>query len=196
MSNTIQKQKPARTCTKIYADYKSFKPYLVNDFNNRCGYCDSHDKFFGGLKNFQIDHFKPHSISTFASLKHEYENLVYSCQSCNRAKSNKWEDVDGFIDPCDERYDDFISRASNGKIKYNNTLQGEYIYSNLNLFLIRHELLWSIERLEEQRKIINKLLDEEVYMEDSIETKLLKQFRQVQNGIIKYSNSLYIEIST
>ena len=34
MSNTIQKQKPARTCTKIYADYKSFKPYLVNDFNS------------------------------------------------------------------------------------------------------------------------------------------------------------------
>ena len=50
--------------------------------------------------------------------------------------------------------------------------------------------------IEEQREIINKLLDEEVYMEDSIETKLLKQFRQVQNGIIKYSNSLYIEIST
>lgn len=196
MPNKIQKQKPSRSCAKVYADYKSFKPYLVVDFNNRCGYCDSHDKFFGGLKNFQIDHFKPHSISAFASLKHEYKNLVYSCQSCNRAKSNKWKDSDGFIDPCDENYGNFILRDSTGKIKYNGTAQGKFIYSNLNLFLRRHELLWSIERLEEQREIINKLLDEGIYTDDSIETKLLKQFRQVQNEIIKYSNSFYIEIST
>ncbi|MBE0497039.1 MAG: HNH endonuclease [Campylobacterales bacterium] len=196
MPNKIHKQKPARTCAKTYSDYKSFKQYLVKDFNNRCGYCDSHDKFFGGFKNFQIDHFKPHSIAVFASLKHDYSNLVYSCQSCNRAKSNKWEDSHGFIDPCAEKYDEFISRDSNGRIKHNNTLHGEYIYSNLNLFLRRHELLWSIERLEEQREQINKLLDEKVYNDESVESKLLKKFRAVQNEITKYSNSLYIEIST
>lgn len=192
MPNKIHKQKPARTCNKTYSNYKSFKSYLVEDFNNRCGYCDSHDKFFGGLKNFQIDHFKPHSIAVFASLKHEYSNLVYSCQSCNRAKSNKWEDVDGFIDPCDEEYDNFISRDNNGKIKYNDTEQGKFIYSNLNLFLRRHEFLWLIEKLENQKNQIRELRKN---TSDENALSLLLEFEKVQQAIDKYTNLLYIEQS-
>lgn len=193
MPNKIQKQKPARTCSKIYSDYKSFKPYLAKDFNNRCGYCDSHDKFFGGLKNFQIDHFKPHSISIFAQLKQEYTNLVYSCQSCNRAKSNKWKDVNGFIDPCDEEYDNCISRDYNGKIKHNNTEQGKYIYCNLNLFLRRHEFLWLIEKLENQKNEISALVEN---ISDTGILELLLEFRRIQNAIDKYTKLLYIELSS
>lgn len=193
MPNKIQKQKPVRSCTKTYADYKSFKPYLVKDFNNRCGYCDSHDKFFGGLKNFQIDHFKPHSIPAFMSLKHEYNNLVYSCQSCNRAKSNKWENTEGFIDPCDATYEIFISRDSNGKVKHNNTKQGEYIYSNLNLFLRRHEFLWLIEKLENQKIEIKELREKPL---ESDTLTLLLEFEKIQNAIDKYTNLLYIELSS
>lgn len=193
MPNKIQKQKPVRSCTKTYADYKNFKPYLVKDFNNRCGYCDSHDKFFGGLKNFQIDHFKPHSIPAFTSLKHEYNNLVYSCQSCNRAKSNKWENTEGFIDPCDVTYETFISRDSNGKVKHNNTKQGEYIYSNLNLFLRRHEFLWLIEKLENQKIEIKELREKPL---ESDTLTLLLEFEKIQNAIDKYTNLLYIELSS
>ncbi|HAF29961.1 MAG TPA: hypothetical protein DCG75_13045 [Bacteroidales bacterium] len=195
MPHKIQKLKPSRTCAKTYADYKSFKSYIVKDFNNRCGYCDSHDKFFGGYKNFQIDHFKPHSIPAFTSLKHDYLNLVYSCQSCNRAKSNKWESVNGFIDPCETTYDDVVFRNDNGKIEHNGTDQGDFIYTNLNLFLQRHELLWSVEKLEEQREEINRLLDENIFNDESHEVELLKEFRSVQNEIIKYTSSLYVEIS-
>lgn len=193
MPNKIQKQKPVRSCTKTYADYKNFKPYLVKDFNNRCGYCDSHDKFFGGLKNFQIDHFKPHSIPAFMPLKHEYNNLVYSCQSCNRAKSNKWENTEGFIDPCDAIYETFISRDSNGKVKHNNTKQGEYIYSNLNLFLRRHEFLWLIEKLENQKNEIKELREKPL---ESDTLTLLLEFEKIQNAIDKYTNLLYIELSS
>jgi hypothetical protein len=193
MSNKIQKLKPVRTCIKVYTDYKRFKSDLVSDFNNRCGYCDSHDKFFGGLKNFQIDHFKPHSIPAFLSLKHEYTNLIYSCQSCNRAKSNKWEEIEGFIDPCDDKYADFLFRDDKGKIIHNNTNQGKYIYSNLNLFLRRHEFLWLIEKLENQKNEINRLI--EITSDTSI-LKLLHEFRVVQNAIDKYTNSFYKEISS
>ena len=192
MSNKIQKQKPARTVSKTYSDYKSFKPYLAEDFNNRCGYCDSHDKFFGGLKNFQIDHFKPHSILVFLPLKHKYHNLVYSCQSCNRAKSNKWKNTAGFIDPCDVNYDAFIYRDTNGKIKHNNTSQGEYIYSNLNLFLRRHEFLWLIEKLENHKSQIRELR-ENTSNENTL--RLLLEFEKVQNAIDKYTKLLYIELS-
>ncbi|MCT7567824.1 HNH endonuclease [Aliarcobacter butzleri] len=194
MSNKIQKQKPIRTCKKTYTDYKSFKPYIVTDFNNRCGYCDSHDKFFGGLKNFQIDHFKPHSIPAFLSLKHEYKNLIYSCQSCNRAKSNKWKDTEGFIDPCDIDYDTFIFRDTNGKIKHNETTQGEYIHSNLNLFLKRHEFLWIIEKLENQKNEIKELRNSTPEI-DSNTLILLLEFEKVQSAIDKYSNLLYVELS-
>lgn len=195
MSQKIQKLKPSRTCAKTYADYKSFKPYITQDFNHRCGYCDSHDRFFGSDKNFQIDHFKPHSIPSFTLLKHDYSNLIYSCQSCNRAKSNKWKDVNGFIDPCETAYDDVVFRSDKGKIEHNGTEQGRYIHINLNFFLQRHELLWSVEKLEEQRIEINKLLDGNVYKDESIEFKLLKEFRMVQNEITKYTNLLYVEIS-
>lgn len=195
MSNKIQRQKPVRTCSKSYADYKSFKPYLVLDFNNRCGYCDSHDKFFGGLKNFQIDHFKPHSIPLFLSLKHTYENLIYSCQSCNRAKSNKWKNDDGFIDPCDVDYATYISRDNYGKIKHNNTERGKYIYLNLNLFLKRHEFLWVIEKLETQKDEIRELR-KEISSEDVNTLTLILEFERVQNAIDKYTKLLYEEIST
>ncbi len=194
MPNKIQKQKPIRTCKETYADYKSFKPYIVKDFNNRCGYCDSHDKFFGGLKNFQIDHFKPHSIPAFLPLKHEYENLIYSCQSCNRAKSNKWKDTEGFLDPCDINYDTFIFRDTNGKIKHNETTQGEYIHSNLNLFLKRHEFLWIIEKLENQKNEIKELRNSTPEIDNNTLTLLL-EFEKVQSAIDKYSNLLYVELS-
>lgn len=194
MPHKIQRQKPVRVCSKSYTDYRRFKPYIAVDFNNRCGYCDSHDRFFGGNKNFQIDHFRPHSLPAFASLKHEYSNLVYSCQSCNNAKSNKWNDIDGFIDPCDSAYDNTIFRDDNGKIKHNGTTQGEYIYTNLNFFLQRHELLWCIERLEEQQGLINDILQNNAYKNDNIELKLLREFHNIHSKIKTYMASLYKEI--
>lgn len=196
MSHKVQRQKPIRTCSKTYADYKSYKPHIAMDFNNRCGYCDTHDRFFGGKKNFQIDHFKPHSIAAFASLKHEYSNLVYSCQSCNNAKSNKWSAIDGFIDPCDPIYDNVISRDDSGKIKHNGTTQGEYIHTNLNFFLQRHELLWCIERLEEQRDIIDATLKNNTYANNYVELKLLREFHAIHRKIKTYMASLYKEISS
>ena len=38
---------------------QSYKKYLIDDFNQRCGYCDAQDYLMGGWRNFHIDHFKP-----------------------------------------------------------------------------------------------------------------------------------------
>lgn len=151
MTSTVQKTKPIRTCTYTYRRYTSFKPYIREDFNKRCGYCDDLDIYNGGSRGYQIDHFKPHSIARFLALKEEYSNLVYSCPFCNRAKSNKWEDNNGFIDPCDAEYDNHLERNSRGQIKAK-TGQGRYIYKNLNLHLKRHELLWMIEKIIQQKE--------------------------------------------
>ena len=182
--NSIHKVKPQRTCTRQEGDYKKFKKYLRSDFNQRCGYCDDWDYYYGGKRIYHIDHFKPHSISKFLPLKHEYSNLVYSCPFCNIAKSNKWQDINGFIDPCDKEYDNHIKRDNSGKIIYISS-QGEYIWKNLKLYLRRHELLWILDKLENQKDKLNDLIDN-LGEKHPQEVEILREFRQVQKTIDKY----------
>ena len=192
MVSKVQRQKPKRKCTKTYASYTLFKPYIREDFNKRCGYCDDLDIYHGGVRGYQIDHFRPHSISKFTHLKEEYSNLIYSCSFCNRAKSNKWKDKEGFIDPCDEEYDNHLERNNRGQIKCKSE-QGRYIHTNLNLYLKRHELLWIIEELEEQSIEINSYLDSLGEGHD-LELKILREFRNIQNKIKEYTNLFRNEI--
>ena len=46
------------------------------------------------------------------------ENLVYCCFYCNNAKSNKWKNNNGFIDPCTNEYNLHLCRNSRGQIKH------------------------------------------------------------------------------
>lgn len=188
----IQQQKPNRTCAKTYANYTSFKPYIREDFNKRCGYCDDLDLFHGGVRGYQIDHFKPHSIKRFSTLKEEYSNLVYSCPFCNRAKSNKWEDTQGFLDPCESEFDNHLARNTKGRL-ISKTEQGKYIHTNLNFYLKRHELLWMIEKLQKQSI---KIDSEIVRLGEGHEKELiiLREFKKIQNEINKYTNLFYAEI--
>ena len=192
MDSNIQKIKPVRTCTKTYASYTSFKPYIREDFNKRCGYCDDLDVYHGGSRGYQIDHFKPHSIARFSALKEEYSNLVYSCPFCNRAKSNKWEDTDGFIDPCDEEYDEHLKRNDRGQI-IATTNRGQYIHKNLNFHLKRHELLWMIEKIIQQKE---KLL---VYKKSlnpshSKYIEIIEKYIECDEKLIDYTNLFHGEL--
>jgi hypothetical protein len=190
--SSVREKKPSRTCSKTYASYTSFKSYLRDDFNKRCGYCDDLDIYHGGVRGYQIDHFKPHSIEAFKHLKEDYSNLVYSCPFCNRAKSNKWQDEDGFIDPCEDEYDEHLARDSRGQIVAK-TSRGQYIHKNLNLHLKRHELLWMIDKLEEQSKEIDKYLN--ILGEGhELELKILREFRKIQIKIKEYTNLFHGEI--
>lgn len=189
----VQQIKPDRTCIKIYASYTSFKPFIREDFNNRCGYCDDLDLFHGGVRGYQIDHFKPHSIEKFEELKQEYSNLIYSCPFCNRAKSNKWEDEDGFIDPCCDEYSNHISRNDKGQIQYDTTPQGKYIYENLNLYLPRHELLWMIEKLQKQKLSLKKHL-KTLGDEHSNYKSIIIKFIEIDDKLYEYNNLFQAEI--
>ncbi len=181
MSN-VQKQKPSRTCIKSYSDYRSFRPYLKNDFNQRCGYCDDPDTHYGQEIAYHIDHFKPKS--KFSSLKADYHNLVYSCPYCNNAKSNEWKDVDGFIDPCKDEYDTHLERDNKGKIIFK-TPRGEYVVINLKLYLRRHSLIWTLGVLEKQKQQLK-----EIQTNNPNELDISKQFMFIQNKIDDYINNL------
>lgn len=187
----IYETKPNRTYTgREYTRYREYKIFLRDDFNKRCGYCDGLDLYAGGKRGFQIDHFKPKKL--FPDLETKYENLVYSCSFCNRAKWDKWEDSNGFVDPCNDLYSMCLSRNAKGQIEYSNN-QGEYIYVNLKLHIRRHELIWIIEKLKNQNQILIDLSDR-LGNEHNDAKDILIEFMNIQKEINKYTNLFYDEI--
>lgn len=109
----------------------------------------------GGASVYHIDHFAPKS--KFEHLQAEYANLIYSCPYCNRAKSDDWvtdnfsEAVDstgsiGYVDPCDIKYEMHFYRNSAGEIMANTAL-GEYMWNKLHLYLQRHKLIYSLNKI-------------------------------------------------
>ncbi len=188
----IQKTKPRRDCKKVYKRYKSYKDNLRNDFNNRCGYCDDLDMYCGGKRNYHIDHFKPHSIPEFEKLKHTYDNLVYSCPYCNGAKSNKWQNVNGFIDPCDPNYGKHIERHSTGQI-ISKSKVGDYIFINLSLGLFRHKLLWNIEKLDSQKKQLLNIIEIKKNEENNL-IPIYEALTEIVKKLDSYIEIFYSEI--
>ena len=148
---------PTDTCTKTYADYKSYKSFLKIDFFERCGYCNDHDAWSNGRRGMQIDHFVPKTKFAAAFNVHHYSNLVYSCFYCNNNKSDNWVTADplqaigpdgksGFIHPRNKDYDDAFKRSNDGSIIPQNDV-GQYMFTVLCLGLKRHRLIYHLENL-------------------------------------------------
>lgn len=128
-----------RTCTKSYARYGSFKPYIRADFNYKCVYCHRHESAFNSYREFEIDHIKPKGIARFSHLENEYSNLVYSCPHCNNIKTDSWPSDDpikdgmGWLDPCAYDFDEHYQIVYDGN-KLNissSSLLGEWLIHNL-----------------------------------------------------------------
>ena len=143
---------PTRSCDTIYATHSKYKKYLVIDFSNRCGYCDGHDRWYGGYKVFHIDHFAPKD--KFPELKAVYANLIYACPSCNGAKANKWPSDNstvnivsdkGFLNPITDDFNIHFSRDNFSNIIGLSNIAKDMIIS-LNLSLERHSVLWMLTR--------------------------------------------------
>ena len=189
----LRLKRPNRSSVQQRARYGSYKPDLRKDFSNRCGYCDGLDGFYGGTRGFQIDHFAPKSL--FPELTLAYENLVYSCPFCNRAKSNKWiglnsmaphNGLEGFVDPCEQDFENHLDRDSFGKV-FAKTEVGEYMVKHLNLRLLRHQYIWQSQKLEELARRINKLLPL-VKNKSDREYQLLKMHVEVTTSYFEYRN--------
>jgi hypothetical protein len=105
----------------LFGNYEKYRPWLRVDFRYRCAYCERTEAYLRGEEMFEIDHFKPRR---FKELVANYENLYYSCQKCNRDKSNTWpsdEEFSGgfrFSDPCTEdMYLSHFREAANGELE-------------------------------------------------------------------------------
>ncbi len=158
---------PSRSSVLKKSSYRLYKDDLRADFGGECGYCSSPDAMFGGYSVFHIDHFAPHS--KFPLLKEEYTNLVYSCPSCNRAKSDKWvggradishNETEGFVDPCCETYEEQLDRDFDGQFIASSEV-GRYMIKNLRLYLARHQYVWQAKQIRRLRERLRVLIASE-----------------------------------
>ncbi|MES2556104.1 MAG: hypothetical protein V4604_08135 [Bacteroidota bacterium] len=155
MSSNFRQISPKRTCTKTYANYRSYKSYLATDFNSRCGYTDCPDFWFGGKNTFHIDHFKPFSKNP--ALETDYTNLVYCCSYVNILKS---DDEGDYLDPCDIDFNEHFDRDTDGSIRpKDNSKEAKYMFSKLQLGLIRYRLIWKLEEMREKKNKIKEAIE-------------------------------------
>lgn len=67
-----------------YAEYASFRPWLRDEFSFRCVYCLKRERWGLVRTEFDLDHFQPVCLNPSQAVV--YENLLYSCASCNARK--------------------------------------------------------------------------------------------------------------
>lgn len=150
MAISFRGDAPKRTCTKTYASYRSYKPYLASDFNSKCGYTDCRDFWFGGKNTFHIDHFKPFSKNP--TLETDYDNLVYCCSYVNILKS---DDEGDYIDPCKIDFNNHFERMDDGTITAKATSkEAQYMIIKLQLGLARYRIIWKLDEILDR---LNKL---------------------------------------
>jgi hypothetical protein len=68
-----------------YSHHRLYLNWLRDEFSFRCVYCLRRETWLTLEADWQIDHFVPKSILPKGAL--DYDNLVYSCSSCNHSKA-------------------------------------------------------------------------------------------------------------
>jgi len=95
-----------------YADYKSYKPWLRDEFTFRCAYCWVRERFIpSGHRYFGVDHIIPQS--TDPSRVCDYENLSYACEWCNSVR----QDVPLALDPFSDTFSDHLLVKQDGALE-------------------------------------------------------------------------------
>ncbi len=95
-----------------YANYKSFKPWLRDEFRFRCVYCLWREAWCAdGEGSFGVDHIRP--VASHPALKCDYDNLAYACCRCNSVKKDHRLPVD----PCDDGWGNHLSTSADGTVR-------------------------------------------------------------------------------
>lgn len=94
-----------------YDDYRSYRDWLRDEFAFRCVFCLHRERWYGRPGTFDIEHFVPSSVDPLG--KCEYTNLLYTCRTCNAAKS----DVLAVPDPCAVAFGDCLRIRTDGEVE-------------------------------------------------------------------------------
>ncbi len=120
-----------------YARYKSFRPWLRDEYCFRCIYCLIREQWGRVIGEFDIDHFLPQMTDPDKAV--EYDNLVYSCVRCNLTKS-----AAKIPDPMSALTADQIRLQPDGSLEWSSVI-AESIIRKLDLNspeMIKWRLLW------------------------------------------------------
>lgn len=85
MWKRIPKEVAIQPLQGIYSDWK---PALSVEGYHQCVYCFVSETYFGGIRNFHVEHYRPKT--KFIPLTNVYSNLFYVCSICNSFKSDDW----------------------------------------------------------------------------------------------------------
>lgn len=111
-----------------YDDYKSYKPWLRDEFTFRCVFCLVRERWcHDGANGFGVDHLVPKSTPAGADKICAYDNLLYVCNRCNSAKR-----LSAVLDPCSVALADHLQLARDGTI-IGATRDGEHVVDAFNL---------------------------------------------------------------
>ena len=119
-------------------DYRAWQELLAEEADHRCVYCAIHERSFGGIRNFHVEHYRPKA--RFPELIDSFSNLFYACAICNTFKGNDWPDepapdleTPAYADPAEYDYSDLFDVNAGGLVsgtKVAATYMIERIYLN------------------------------------------------------------------
>ena len=108
-----------------YMKYEPYRVWLRDEFSFRCVFCLSREQW-GSVKGmWDIDHFAPQHHNPQRKL--DYENLLYTCHTCNSAKSDQI-----VPDPCEVAFGGCVQVHEDGTISALNE-DGEILIAALRL---------------------------------------------------------------
>lgn len=195
-----EKDQPKRTYNgDDLSPYQLYKKILAKDFNNRCGYSDCPDFWFGGISTFHIDHFAP--ISQFPHLKEKYSNMVYSCSYVNRAKSNDWKsnnettpivDGKGYLDPVNNDFNEHFYRDISGNIiPKDDSTAAQYMHKKMKLYLKRYSVIWTLDLIHQKIKLLNERI--KLSKDDLKKKELYAVLGELSSEFFEYLGYLEVE---
>lgn len=93
-----------------YLDYRSYKPWLRDEFSFRCVYCLMRETYYPNEQDsFAVEHVQPqHSAPDRVT---DYENLLYACNRCN-----SWKQIAVLLDPTREPLGEHVRIDQDGII--------------------------------------------------------------------------------
>lgn len=167
---------------------KRCKKFLSRDFAKKCAYCKIREGDLAGPDSFEKDHFIP--VSNGGS--DEYDNLYYSCTSCNgrAGKSDFWSKT--LLDPCkDDIWGIHISLSEDFKCEAITEQGDEYIKTfklNRKSYVIQRRVIAKHQmELQEKLKQYVILCNAVVDAVGSIEIKnVLEEDIKEIKSVIKY----------
>ena len=108
---------PAKS-SDLPALWQTLNEELYDRYSGVCAYLAFHFEWVSGASS--TDHFV--AKSNCPNMAYEWENYRLACLGANRAK-NKYDDV---LDPFEVRQETFYLNLSNGEIRLNPKLKGQY----------------------------------------------------------------------